>query len=77
MNKAIDALIPKAYELVRERHDGYFKQEWLLECMAELVVTECLHACISASSSRLDIGKLRDEGIDMAMEEIRKLRIPD
>jgi hypothetical protein len=45
MKQRIKDLMPQAYELVRERNNGYFTQELLLECMAELVMKECASIC--------------------------------
>lgn len=44
MNKRIQELMPKAYELVRKRHNGYFDQDLLLTYMAELVIVDCIRA---------------------------------
>jgi hypothetical protein len=41
MNERIKELMPKAYELQRKKHGGYFTQELLLESFAELIVKEC------------------------------------
>jgi len=48
-----------------------------VEKFSALLIKECLGACISASCSSLTLGKLRDEGIAMCMDEIRKLRISE
>ena len=53
-----------------------------VEKFSALLIKECLGACISASCSSLTLGKLRrdklrDEGIAMCMEEIRKLRMSE
>jgi hypothetical protein len=42
MNKRLTNLMAKAYELVRERHNGYFTQELLLQYMAVLVINDCI-----------------------------------
>ena len=42
MNERIQELIPQAYDMVRKNHNGYFTQELLLGCMAELIVAECI-----------------------------------
>lgn len=38
-------LMEQAYNLVRERHGGYFTQELALECMAEIVAKQCAEVC--------------------------------
>ena len=47
-------------------------EEFGIEYLAELIIQECLIACIKATCNVN--GKLREDGIATAMEEIRKLK---
>ena len=48
MTNRIKELMPKAYELQRQKHGGYFTQELLLEAFAEMIVKEAYEIVIKS-----------------------------
>lgn len=75
MNERIQELIPQAYDMVRKNHNGYFTQELLLGCMAELIVRECVAQIeIEKGNPYRNMGDIDSYGISACVESIRRIK---